>query len=174
MVNVTWNDAAAFCRWAGGRLPGEAEWEYAARGGSTEARYGPVDEIAWYAGDSGGERLDNTTQLWNAGEQAYYRRLLANDNRLHEVGLKRGNGFGLFDMLGSALEWVSDWYDEHYYQSSPSEDPTGPASGQARILRGGAWDSPAAHVRASIRHGRPPNNYWFSFSFRCGGDVFGP
>jgi formylglycine-generating enzyme required for sulfatase activity len=74
IVNVDWNDATAFCGWAGGRLPTEAEWEYAARAGSTEARYGPIDEVAWYSNNSG--------------------------RKTHEVAQKRANGFGLFDITG--------------------------------------------------------------------------
>jgi formylglycine-generating enzyme required for sulfatase activity len=144
IVNVSWNDAQAYCGWMGGLLPTEAEWEYAARGGSTEARYGPIDEIAWYSG--------------NSGSQA------------HDVAQKRANGFGLYDTLGNVWEWVNDWYDEHYYQGSPSQDPQGPTNGQLRVLRGGSWLDDPQIVRVSNRTGGYPTGY----GFRCGGEVVNP
>jgi formylglycine-generating enzyme required for sulfatase activity len=133
IVNVRWEQAQAYCAWAGGRLPTEAEWEYAARAGSTEPRYGPLDEIAWYEGNSG--------------------------QRTHEVGQKRPNRFGLYDMLGNVLEYVNDWYDEKYYQTSPGVDPSGPLDGEMHVLRGGAWGYnpavtsyyPKSILRASAR-----------------------
>jgi formylglycine-generating enzyme required for sulfatase activity len=148
MVNVSWDDAQAYCAWAGGRLPTEAEWEYAGRAGSREARYGPLDDVAWYNRNSGGQT--------------------------HPVGEKRANGFGLYDMLGNVLEWVHDWYDQNYYQNSPAQDPPGPASGQFRVLRGGSGDDDPSNVRLSDRCRGNPANRLDYVGFRCGGKVFGP
>ena len=148
IVNVTWEDAQAYCRWVGGRLPTEAEWEYAARGGSTEARYGPVDEVAWYRDNSAGQ--------------------------MHDVAEKRANAFGLYDVIGNVWEWVNDRWDDTYYQKSPSHDPRGPTSGQDRVLRGGSWDNPPQYVRVSNRYGYDPAYGNYHDGFRCGDEVVSP
>ncbi|HKO03580.1 MAG TPA: SUMF1/EgtB/PvdO family nonheme iron enzyme [Candidatus Acidoferrales bacterium] len=145
IVNVSWNDSQAYCQWTGGRLPTEAEREYAARGGSTEARYGPLDEVAWYSGNSGGGT--------------------------HDVAQKRANGFGLYDTLGIVLEWVNDWYDANYYQNSPSQDPAGPSSGQYRVLRGGSWFIGPRVVRVSYRNGYDPAYRYVDLGLRCVGEA---
>jgi formylglycine-generating enzyme required for sulfatase activity len=148
IVNVTWDEAQAYCAWIGERLPTEAEWEYSARGGSTEARYGNLDDIAWYNSNS--------------------------DRQTHDVAQKRPNGFGLYDVLGNVTEWVNDWYDEHYYQSSPAQDPPGPAYGQLRVWRGGAWASGPRTLRVSFRFHLRPNVRISDLGFRCGGAAEQP
>ena len=139
IVNVTWDEAQAYCAWTGGRLPTEAEWEYAVRAGSAEARYGPVNEIGWYDVNSGG--------------------------RTHEVGQKRANGFGLYDMLGNVWEWVNDWYDARYYENSPSADPPGPSEG--RVVRGGAWVVDPWLLRTAVRCRYAPVDWGAVIGFRC-------
>jgi formylglycine-generating enzyme required for sulfatase activity len=174
IVDVTWDDAQAYCRWAGGRLPTDAEWEYAARAGSTAARYGDLDEIARYADNSGSQRLDSD-RLVQEVRAIWEKRMDENGNGMHNVGLKRANGFGLYDMLGNVWEWVNDWYDQNYYQNSPSQDPTGPTSGQFRVARGGSWFDFRWEVTVSNRVVNQPGSYRATnFGFRCGGEVFAP
>jgi formylglycine-generating enzyme required for sulfatase activity len=141
VVNVTWDEANDFCKWAGGRLPSEAEWEYAARAGSSTSRYAELDDIAWYEKNSG--------------------------DIIHRVGQKHSNQFGLFDMLGNTWEWVNDWYDGKYYVRSPELDPVGPETGQMHGLRGGSWLNSSKLVRASDR-GRSISELRFNyFGLRC-------
>jgi formylglycine-generating enzyme len=144
VTHVAYADARAFADWVGKDLPTEAEWEYAARAGSTAAGYGALDSIAWYAGNSGSE---------------------------HEVGQQQANGFGLYDMLGNVWEWVADWYDEKYYKPSPATDPAGPATGQSQVRRGGSWFDLPRSVRASFRGGDEPANRTFNVGFRCAGEL---
>jgi len=157
-------------------LPTEAEWEYAARGGSNASRYGDLDEIAWDADNSGREHLDSTRLLkYIKDTHNALERYKENGNGMHEVGQKRANGFGLFDMLGNVWEWVNDWYGEKYYKNSPSQDPAGPAgpnSDKQHIYRGGSWFMDPTAIRVSLRIWLWQG--WYSFydlGFRCGGEV---
>ena len=123
------------------RLPTEAEWEYAARAGTTGKYYGELDEIAWYGGNS--------------------------DWHTHPVGQKKPNAWGLYDMLGNVWEWCSDWYDWNYYRSSPEADPREPESRRYRSLRGGSWYVHPRDLRVSYRGRFPPSTRFNSLGFRC-------
>ncbi|NTU41805.1 MAG: formylglycine-generating enzyme family protein [Nitrospirales bacterium] len=149
---VSWDDAQTFIRWLnrkeGGnhyRLPTEAEWEYAARAGTTTV-------YSW--GDSASQ----------AGQYAWYDKN-ANDNA-HAVGRKQPNPWGLYDMHGNVWEWVQDWYDETYYRNSPGTDPQGPGSGRSRVLRGGSWFRNASDLRSANRFSVSPGNRGIGLGFR--------
>jgi formylglycine-generating enzyme required for sulfatase activity len=148
VAQIIWDEAQSYCRAVGMRLPTEAEWEYAARGGSTASRYGALDSVAWYNHNSG---------------------TLAAEGKTPEVAQKQANGFGLYDTLGNVWEWVADWYDASYYGSSPSRDPHGSTRGQYRGLRGGSRIGSPRDVRVSNRFRQVPGLRDLYIGVRCVG-----
>jgi len=152
VLNVTWDEARAACGWLGARLPTEAEWERAARGGLEDVRYG------W-----GNQR---PVAVPGAPNGARYQ-----SKATVPVGTFGANHFGLFDMAGNAYQWTADWYAESYYAESPSTDPQGPATGDFRVVRGGAWGDDARSLRASYRDRSPPARRLVDIGVRCARDV---
>jgi len=161
---VAWEDAVQYCEWAGGRLPTEAEWEYAARSGSKTARYGNLEDIAWYADNSGQLRL-NSSEL----EDRQLRNQILRDNRndTHHVRGKAPNDFGLYDMLGNVTEYCNDWYGGKYYDACVEIDPVGPSTGEYRVIRGGDFSNRPLVVRVSWRSYMLLNHRFKSIGFRC-------
>ncbi|MBT4724268.1 MAG: formylglycine-generating enzyme family protein [Planctomycetaceae bacterium] len=139
-VYVSWNDAVAYCKKLSEkegktyRLPTEAEWEYACRAGT---------ETRWSFGNSEKVLGDYAWYFKNAWD--------IDEKYAHQVGLKRPNAFGLYDMHGNVLEWCHDYYEEDYYQQSPTNDPLGPAQGSFRICRGGSWGNFSRNSRSAGR-----------------------
>jgi formylglycine-generating enzyme required for sulfatase activity len=148
VVGVSLYDATDYAEWAGKRIPTEAEWEYAARGGLVDQPY-----------PHGAELDRDHVNYKSEGTQS--------------VGSYPANGYGLYDMSGNVVEWVSDRYDADYYANSPRHNPTGPEKGRFCVIRGGGWFSGPGCVSVDHRNALPPNWVDFNVGFRCAKDVDG-
>jgi formylglycine-generating enzyme required for sulfatase activity len=145
VVGVSWNDAKAYCDWAGLLLPTEAQWEYACRAGmsshySSGDSEADLDEVGWYAGNAEG--------------------------RLHAVGEKTANSFGLYDMHGNVFEWCRDGYGEYSVDPREEDGLRTPEDTPDRVVRGGGWPGPARFARSAYRTSVPPEHRYAGLGFR--------
>ena len=165
VVQVSWSDAAAYAKWAGKRLPTEAEWEFAARGGLVGKKYVWGDELR-----PGGKPVANWWQgvfpEKNTGEDGFISRA--------KVESFPPNGYGLYDAGGNVWEWCADWYSEDYYEKSPGNNPKGAASGGERVIRGGSWmcsENFCTNYRVAARSHSAPDTGLNNLGFRGVRDI---
>ncbi|HEY6509984.1 MAG TPA: formylglycine-generating enzyme family protein [Vicinamibacterales bacterium] len=170
VVQVSWDDAVAYCAWAGGRLPTEAEWEYAARGGVEGARF------VW--GDSAdGVRVPQGANVADDSARPHFSWWVVFPNYRDgypwtaPVGSFAANAFGLFDMAGNVWEWTADWYAPTAYASSSTVDPVGPSPGRSRVARGSSWGDEPLVLRVSERSHMAPEQRSYFHGLRCARNV---
>lgn len=162
VVHVSWSDAQAYCRWVGKRLPTEAEWECAARGGlGANHRFPWGDEL-----EPGGRHMMNVWQgtfpTHNTEADGYYGTAPSRSFK--------SNSYGLYNMTGNVWEWCWDWFDPDYYGISPTKDPSGPVAGERRVMRGGSYlchESYCNRYRVDARSANTPDSATTNLGFRC-------
>jgi len=162
---ISWNDANEFAKWAGKRLPTEAEFELAARGGLVGKKY------AW-----GDELRPNGKPVANWWQGKFPDKNTREDGFLSRAPVKSfaPNGYGLYDMTGNVWEWTADWFDENYYESSPKKNPKGAANGEEKAIRGGSFlcaENHCSNYRVASRSHSTPDSGLNNLGFRCVRDV---
>jgi formylglycine-generating enzyme len=165
VVHVSWNDAVAFCAWSGERLPTEAEWEYAARGGL------PGERFPWGAElEPSGEHRMNVFQ----GRFPLENSCADGHAATAPADAFPPNGYGLYNMTGNVWEWCADWFDPGYYETSPPADPPGPRDGMHRVMRGGSYLCHASYCnryRVDARSANEPDSSAGNVGFRVAGGI---
>jgi len=166
VVGMTWEDAEAYCKWAGKRLPSEAEWEKAARG--TDKRRFPWGDMQPFV-----DIANYNRGLWVSYPVTLAPVTSGTVGMSIRHGLKEGgkSPYGLYHMAGNAAEWVADWYEREYYATSPKENPKGPESGEKKVIRGGSWGDSPRNIRVTARFSAPSDFHDTSIGFRCAKDV---
>lgn len=168
VVAISWEDAKAYCTGVGKRLPTEAEWEYAARAGTTTnywwgQEFPPSSKLVGNTADKSAKEKFGWSRAKDTYDDGYV--------RTAPVGSFKANPWGLYDMSGNVWEWVEDWYGEDYYQSSPNENPKGPERGEQKVLRGGSWNYGPSSLRSAIRGRDFPSKRNAYFGVRCAQDA---
>lgn len=165
VVHISWNDANAFCKWSGKRLPTEAEWEFAARGGLEQKKYPWGDNL-----------IVNGKHQCNIWQGVFPTKNTKRDGYIGTCPVDRypPNGYGLYNMAGNVWEWCEDWFDPNYHSLKCSHNPKGPKSGKSKSMRGGSYlchKSYCNRYRVAARSSNTPDSSTGNLGFRCVGTV---